>query len=706
MKVLSFAPYQNWDVHHQLDLTLLRALRLRGVDTVLVTCDGTLLAGACYAVTINPDGWLQECHKCGQKGRAEGATAAGRHVTLGDSLTPEDYDKVDAWMKTVVRESNFDITYGEWNIGDWVLGTVHTHLKSVTEQTDRFRSLFHRYCRSGALCAIAMDRILCHEKPDHLVLFGARDSPYRITYELARSKDIKVLYHERGYVDDSFVLAENETIFEKAFKFTPPLAEWMAMPLTRAQCEFTRNYFMLREEGRGMNWPAYLKKATEPSSVWSHLGMPPEASVCALFTSTPYELEAFGRVPSSSQRAFMQNIIDVFTTRNQWLVIRVHPNTAGGTTDSTDLDSIQYFATMQREAPPNVVIIMPDEEFNSYALLYVAQVVLAPFSSVAYEGAGRGVPSAVMGSWMTLACVGTLAQINVESLRLLLDDLSGREIGNAQILRLAYRFTYLFTSRVGSKFGSFGMRNNHGAEKRFATDADLVVGHDPVLDRLCDHITKGGPLYEPMPPQTEEDENDFFAEESARLQQERRALREVIRRKVAMHLGNRVTLISLGGARPASRPIPDAVEIALGADWRTELAVVLKKATTPYVAFRNSRIEHLDRFHSSLLEALQLNPSRGARHGVWLTNDLGVICGEALSERTRSQWQADAIWQSCDAWSLLCLGVYRVTVFAEWLDLHADDGPEAFAVAAKEWLLSDDIVAPARPMAVYYRDKP
>ncbi|OAI57038.1 hypothetical protein AYO49_03015 [Verrucomicrobiaceae bacterium SCGC AG-212-N21] len=47
-KVLSFGFYQLWQVHHQVDLTLLRALRHRGADTVIVTCDGTLLQGQCY----------------------------------------------------------------------------------------------------------------------------------------------------------------------------------------------------------------------------------------------------------------------------------------------------------------------------------------------------------------------------------------------------------------------------------------------------------------------------------------------------------------------------------------------------------------------------------------------------------------------------------------------------------------------------------
>ena len=704
MKVLSFAPYQNWDVHHQVDHTLLRALRLRGAETVMVTCDGTLLAGACYAVTINPTDWLGECRKCGERGCTRGAASADRQITMGASLTPADYDLVDAWMREVVEPSkSFKVSYQNWEIGDWVVGTVHTHLKSLHEESGRFRQMFQRYCRSGLLCAMAMDRILDAEKPDHLVLFGGRDSPYRITYELARSKGIRVLYHERGYVDDSFVLAADETVFDKAFKMTPPVMDWMATPLTHEQCLFARNYFLLREQGRGMNWPGYLGRKTASWTVHERLGIPEDAEICALFTSTPYELEAFLKVPSSDQWLFMDNLIQLFATRKQWLVIRVHPNTAGRTVDGTDLESISRFAEMQRNAPPNVVVIMPDEEFNSYALLHVASIVLAPFSSVAYEGAARGIPSAVMGSWVALACMGRYKDVSVESLSALVDELAATGLGQVETLRRAYRYAYLLTCRVSSRFASFGMRDIHGAEQRYGTDADLAAGKDPTLDRLCAHVMEGAPIYPPLAEVSPEDEEAFLKDEAARLLEERKALTRVRQRAAQMKLGPLVTLFHLGGRQPSTASSCVLEHVELGGESLAELSAAVSKVKTPYVSLIRPGVAHLPRFHETLVDALRQAenpPALGARHGAWVVNAQGLIQYETLSIRTRSGWQECQVWEAWDALALLCLGVFRRDALSAWLASQVGKSAQEFASAAKDLLLSEDLLSPARPMAV------
>ena len=709
MKILSFAPFQVWDVHTQLDITLLRSLQLRGAETVMVNCDKLFLPSVCYAAGSDPTKWQDYCNTCHARAQQLHETV-GRQLYLGAYLTPEDHQRIEAWVGDLRARNALEAVWGDWDIGAWVIGTVYTNLKSLRKDTPAFLELYHRYCHSGLLCATALDRILNQESPDKAIVFGGRDAPHRIATELLKRRSTPIIFHEKGWADDRFIVSSNRSFFDMVLdKVYHPLHDWLQLPLSDEQCWRVKNYLTLRQHGLGMNWHSYLTNSTDPSEIRQLLGIPAEATVCTICGTTPYELEGILDYGVQEYHAFMEDMVGAFAHRSEWLVIRMHPNITGPRVSGVDYAMIEQYRELARHASPNVRIIFPDEPINTYALLAISSAVFSPFSSLVYESACQGLPTAAMKSWLSNAAAITFQRSSKEQMGPLIDQLLyEKPFADIDLLRRAYRLIYSLIERITTRFASFGVRDIYFADQRYSTLEDLAPGHDAELDRLSNHLLQDEEFYGPQSGGSLEEETRFLTVETDSIKQQRALLEDKVRRKTQLTLQAPVTAVRIQSAIAALRPTSkDQFHATFEcAENAQEILSAVREVKTSYILLAHGQMEYCEGFLTSLAQVLRDDLDAqvaGARHGAWLSGPNGGIWSEILTQRTKDSWAADEVWQTYNIWALLGLGLYRQAHLQQWLEsaVTIADADE-FRRSAKEFFLSSSLQSPAIPMAILH----
>jgi len=195
-----------------------------------------------------------------------------------------------------------------------------------------------------------------------MVVFNGRFAPYRVAYELSQRLGIYEITHERGFRDSSFVLSDNSICTD-----TKPIIDisnsWKDVCLSFEQMRTTLIYLQNREKGVDMNWPAFCNFTNDYQTIRYALRIPEDASVLAIFTSSEFELAYSGACSSiTTQLDRLDNIIELYRTRKDYLVIRHHPHIAGSTSASPEYDFLRRAYQQARNAPANVRIIMPSEK--------------------------------------------------------------------------------------------------------------------------------------------------------------------------------------------------------------------------------------------------------------------------------------------------------------------------------------------------------
>ena len=192
------------------------------------------------------------------------------------------------------------------------------------------------------------------------------------------------------------------------------------------------------------------------------------------------------------QLDIIERLIEIFAERDEYLVIRHHPNIGGNKHLPAEMDFIARAYQQSLSTPSNVRIVMPFEQLTSYALLWHTDAAIAFFSTMAIECVAKGIPTASSKqSLYHQALRYIIHQSDTESLRTLVDSLFSESAKpTLEDLKKVYRFTNALFFKYSNKFSSF---NAQGLT--YESNDELKVGIDPVLDKVCNHILYGSSLY-------------------------------------------------------------------------------------------------------------------------------------------------------------------------------------------------------------------
>ncbi len=524
-RILCYSPYNSWAIHGMWEMTILQAIKLRGADVQYVLCDGLYSDCDVFWKAMNPRHALA-CTYC-QASVANLTKSMGMMFEwLGRYVMPDDFQKARRWAAELDVRELMTATHNGWDIGKWVEASVHTHLRlthldfTLSEVEKGFRS----YLYSGLIACLALTRLLDHYHPDLLFLFSGRMSSTRIAFELARRRGVRVICHERGLLDENLYLSENISTaslsgIKQAYK------GWSNIPLQCSEIESIHQYLEARQYGKGLNWRAFSPLPQDIDVLCKKLGLNLNRPIWALYSSSDDEViaEHDWRGAFERQTEWIERTISYVGNHPQIdLVIRVHPNTAGKKATGNNLTLLQDFQKLQNSLPPNVKIVMPDDEISSYSLMDIATLGLVYHSTVGLEMACKGKHIIVAASSFVsdMSFVQTVKA--VETYEKMLDRMSELPLMavSDEIKRMAYRFAYTMFFRCNIPFPLVKMPTPYTGKLNYTSLNELLPGREPNLDRIARIILENEPVCPPPAAEdrlrTEDDEIEWFKNRSQR----------------------------------------------------------------------------------------------------------------------------------------------------------------------------------------------
>jgi hypothetical protein len=253
-----------------------------------------------------------------------------------------------------------------------------------------------------------------------------------------------------------------------------------------------------RRYSRNLTWYAYNRSISWNGDLKHRLNLIDGKKVLALFTSSTEETAGDRELEGAYelQSMWVQDVVDWVKDRSDVeLVIRVHPHLAGKSGLTRANDEFRFYQEMKASAPRNTCIVMPDETLNSYALMDEADVGLT-------FGSSTGIEMAMLGKPIVLASrnfyeVGSQI-IKVAARESLRGDLE-RSLGPfsaREVRREAYRLAYYYVFEFELPFPLVSVSGVMDVELNYQGTDVLARGQDKTLDRICNYLLEGGPLFD------------------------------------------------------------------------------------------------------------------------------------------------------------------------------------------------------------------
>ena len=717
-RILFFVPFGAFGVHNQLDAIFAAKLRLEGAAPLIVRCDG--LYEYCDVLAWSGNNGKQDCHNCVKLGNQLFDSFQLPCVQLRKYLTKDDYAEAEQWVNTLNPEKYLEANYETLPIGRWVISSIFSYFRIGDNGLVKpeVRQAHKSFLKSGLLTYRALLRLIDEYAPEAMFIFNTRFAPYQIAYEVSRRLGIEEITHERGFYNDSFILLNNSSCVD-----TKPIFDickaWKDERLSAKQLKMSRQYLQNRENGLDLNYPSFFGFTNEYHIMRHALRIPNDARVLAIFTSGESEMaysEDYSEIATQFDK--IDNIIELYRTRKDYLVIRHHPHMAGSANEPSENNFLTRAYQQAFNAPENVKIIMPSEWISSYALLRNVDGVISFFSSVGYEAAGRGIGVAASSrSPFSIAMQYVVPEKNDEINTMINKLFEQTDRLDREDLRRVFRFIYAYIYRQSVQFRSFGIKNNYEMDLRINNITQLDEGFDPELDRICRCVLNKIPISR-SPNLTDDkvsphDEEAFLDDYIVSLRRHRQIIAKKSKLYSASRLEPDIAVVELdmplaegGKIFPAwivrsrykklvrySCNVP--YENSGYFSFLSELADVVSSIEEEYVMITLPNVYYDEAFISSAVELLLNDVCMGLKgvcSGAWLLSQDGIIENEVFTKKVPGPEFSKLVNlnpEFLDPLLMCSLTLFRKNSLLELIDYLKETPVSNNAVAVMAQILND-----------------
>ncbi|MCS3643322.1 capsular biosynthesis protein [Salinibacter ruber] len=484
---------RGWRIHKALEGVLGRALLERG-HHVEAICGDCLPYSECFDEVL--DGFELDIQ---QRYLSNYIQASFYQFGVPTSLLSE-------WLHSGEREkirSRLDSHDGRWKnfhyqgypIGEWGLTSVAWRLTGETiDESDQFtRSLYRKVVETGCVMVEACERYFEEREPEVVVLMNGIFIPERVVFELARERNIRVVTHEHGHHQNSFVFDHNKS--SNYFNYD---AEWQIRretPLSDKERSRIASYLQQRAGASAKEvavdyWPEI---SSDRDRIEDRLGTSLDKNTLVLFPNIVWDSAALKRdIAFDGLMDWIAESVEAMASiSDKQLIIRAHPaevRLGRRTTERVGKRLKGAFPGL----PEDVYFIPPESDISSYALMEESEAVLVYTSTTGLEAAVRGIPTVVAGETHYRGEGWTIdIDTRDQYRRVLAEDLRDLAPSDEDCER-ALRYAHLFFFEGHIRLPFFD-RPREGGVTNFLIDdmRELRPGRTQVLDELCEAVTKG-----------------------------------------------------------------------------------------------------------------------------------------------------------------------------------------------------------------------
>ncbi len=483
--------------------TLAVALTLRGAQVDVLLCDRFLPACQLTKIGSAPPEVLAgareqpRCAPCLATGRSVFAPLGLPIHQYSDLVTPVLHAEACEVASTLPLEQVSNFSPGGLAVGEHALaGALRYFARGDFDTEPAGEAILRRYLLSSLLSMLAVDELLKRNRYDVACFHHGIYVPQGLVGEVCRKHGVRVVTWNPAYRKHSFIFSHDDSYHRTML--SEPTSEWEAMVWSDALERKTLEYLASRRGGSN-DWIWFHERPMEDMDEMARAhGIDLSRPVIGLLTSVVWDAQLHYRSNAfASMLAWLSETIEYFSHRPELqLVIRVHPAEVRGAVPSRQrvADAIrQWFPSL----PSNVIVILPEDQASTYALLERCNAALIYNTKTGIEVASMGIPTIVAGEAWIRGKGFSLDAASPAEYFSLLDRLPlDHRLGEDQVSRARkYAYHFFFRRMIPLPFIEPGEADQW--HLRISRLPELYPGQYLGLDVICEGILRRAPFVYP-----------------------------------------------------------------------------------------------------------------------------------------------------------------------------------------------------------------
>lgn len=487
-----------WEVN--LDAGLAIALTLRGARVTMLTCDEVLPActpwGAAYDTAVNglPDAPQDAaCRACYPRSRSMFRGLGLPVATLGSLLTEGDKAEAASLSSDCDLAEVASLNWRGTPVGEHaVAGAIRFFASTELEAEPAGTAVLRRYVNAAALTVAALTRLMEQADPSCISCTHGIYVPHGLVGPVARGQGRRVVNWHRAYRKNAVIFSEGDTYHRTLL--TEQNASWEQMPWVDSIDSDLMAYLNDRETGR-RDWISFNPDPDpETQNALRDRGVDLTKPCVGLLTNVAWDAQLhYGATPFVDMFDWLVQTVEYFGRRRDvQLVVRVHPAEISGHVPSRQRAAKVLNDRVPR-LPSNVFIIDADSPLSTYDAMAACDSAIIYATKTGIELSARGIPVIVAGEgWIKNKGFALDADSAAEYFELLDRLPLGERLGGKDLeAAKRYAFHFFFRRMIPLPFLTDSLL--------FDVDSleELLPGHHPGLDVICDGILDGSPFVYP-----------------------------------------------------------------------------------------------------------------------------------------------------------------------------------------------------------------
>jgi len=390
----------------RLDSLLAVALTLRGAHVDVLLCDAAL-----PACMIGDVSWFRDARRYARSGPQADFCASCyppaanawrvlgiEPLRLGGSLTDGNRAEAREWAEgfggdpAAVRTDS---------IADQALaGALRFYARSTLPNDPAAKEVLRAFLMAAKLTEIAGRRIVEAGHYDAVVLHHGIYVPQGPMVAAARAAGSRIVSWNVGYRTGTFIFSHGDSYHRTMLD--EPNERWDRLELSSALQDELERYLHSRRHG-SRDWIVFGRgKDFDAAGYLKRRGLDPERPTYLALTNVAWDAQL--HYPSNSfesMNEWLAATVRWFAERPELqLVVRVHPAEITGSMPARER-AAEIIAKAVPVLPSNIVVVGPEEEISTYALIDAATAAIVYATKAGIEIAAAGKPLVVAGdAWV------------------------------------------------------------------------------------------------------------------------------------------------------------------------------------------------------------------------------------------------------------------------------------------------------------------
>jgi hypothetical protein len=357
-----------------------------------------------------------------------------------------DNDDIFKWSRSF--SGNIDnlkkFKYKKKPLGMGVASSCITFFQDTNFQPQKKINLVRKLLYSSATVYERSKKLLLIEKPNLVITFNNRFATSLPIIIAAKELRIKILRHERGSSFKKYMLFKYD--INDPRNFSNIYKEWKNIKSNKkyviAKKYFSDKLNNKHQDEMGFNYTQSQKLGYLPS-------LPNNKRIIVYYTSTDYENSAYVNFKFNQIKAFEKLYKAINQTEDLHLVIKLHPTLKNR--DHGKADEKKWLKYQNK----NTTVILSNEKFSTYSLMFRADIVCAYHSRIIIESAYFSKPTIGLIKFGWPDGIGIKYSSSVSNLKKILNkNYKFKKINKDKCLSVGYYY-----STYGEKFQYYKPKN-------------------------------------------------------------------------------------------------------------------------------------------------------------------------------------------------------------------------------------------------------